>query len=70
MPLFEFICNECGTSFEKLVRVSASQADVLCPSCKSNKTQKLLSGFAVSSTSGSAGSSFAASAANCAPGGT
>ncbi|MFN8444687.1 MAG: zinc ribbon domain-containing protein [Caldilineaceae bacterium] len=69
MPLFEFICNECGTSFEKLVRVSGSQADVLCPSCKSNKTQKLLSGFAVAS-SGGAGASVAASAANCAPGGT
>lgn len=70
MPLFEFICNECGTSFEKLIRISGPQTEVLCPACQSNKTQKLLSGFAVASSGGSAGSSFAASAANCAPSGT
>lgn len=69
MPLFEYSCTECGASFEKLIRSLGSQADVLCPSCNSSKTHKLMSGFAVSS-SGNAASSYAASAANCAPTGT
>jgi len=67
MPLFEFICEECQTTFEQLIRSGRSQNDVLCPTCQSKKTQKLLSGFAVSSGSSMTGS---VSAANCAPGGT
>ena len=66
MPLFEYSCAECGASFEKLIRSVGSQTEVLCPSCNSGKTQKLMSGFAVSSL-GSGPSSYAASAANCAP---
>ena len=70
MPLFEFTCNECGTRFEKLIRTPGSQSDVLCPSCHSNKTQKLLSGFAVTSAGSGGTSAYAATAANCSPGGT
>lgn len=69
MPLFEFTCTECGATFEKLIRTPSSQGAVLCPSCNSSNTQKLLSGFAVSAAGGG-GSAFAANAANCAPGGT
>ena len=32
MPIFEYLCDDCGTTFEKLVRNSASK-DVPCPSC-------------------------------------
>ena len=32
MPIFEYLCDDCGTEFEKLVRNRAS-TDVLCPSC-------------------------------------
>lgn len=67
MPLFEFICTECHTTFEQLMRTGRNQTEVVCPACKSAKTQKLLSGFAVAAGTSSAGS---VSAANCAPGGT
>ena len=33
MPIFEYLCEDCGTKFEKLVRNGASNGSVLCPSC-------------------------------------
>ena len=35
MPIFEYLCDDCGTKFEQLVRNRASN-DVLCPSCGEN----------------------------------
>ncbi|MCB0111232.1 MAG: zinc ribbon domain-containing protein [Caldilineaceae bacterium] len=67
MPLFEFKCTACGAVFEQLVRSTRNAQEVICPSCRSAETRKLLSGFAVAG--GSSGSTSSA-AANCAPGGT
>jgi putative FmdB family regulatory protein len=68
MPLFDFVCTNCGAHFEQLIRGSVQTAQaVVCPVCKSQETQKQLATFAVTGGS-SMGSS--ASAANCAPGGT
>ena len=57
MPLFEYICEECGQSFEKLVR--GSTTTILCPGCNSEKVTKQISTFASrisgGSQSGSAG---------------
>jgi putative FmdB family regulatory protein len=33
MPIFEYLCDDCGTKFEKLVR---NGDQVLCPSCGEN----------------------------------
>jgi putative FmdB family regulatory protein len=66
MPLFEFKCAECGAIFEQLIRSTRNSLEIVCPSCKSTETQKLLSGFAVAGGSTAIG----ASAADCAPGGT
>ena len=30
MPIFEYLCDDCGTKFEKLIR---NGDKVLCPSC-------------------------------------
>ena len=43
MPLFEFVCRECGHRFETLVlgtRVAT------CPACASTMLEKLVSSFA------------------------
>jgi putative FmdB family regulatory protein len=52
MPLFEFKCRECGTTFEKIVPTSTSK--VACKKCESSKVDKLLSVFAVGASSRSA----------------
>lgn len=49
MPLFEFKCRECGTTFEKIV--PSSTTAVVCKECESPKVEKLLSVFAVASSS-------------------
>lgn len=45
MPIFEYLCEDCGTKFEKLVRSSSSDA-VLCPSCGQSHLAQQLSTFA------------------------
>lgn len=67
MPLFEYICDECETTFEKLVRSSTTQSDIICPTCSSGHVHKKLSTFATSTGASSGGGS---SAASCSTGGT
>lgn len=40
MPIYEYRCDECGTTFEKLVR---GRGAITCPDCGSSSLQKLLS---------------------------
>ena len=47
MPLFEYRCEKCGEEFEFLERHSSPKAS--CPSCGSEKLEKLISRAAVSS---------------------
>jgi len=48
MPIFEYLCDDCGTKFEKLVRNRASN-DVLCPSCGESHLTTQFSTFAAHS---------------------
>ena len=50
MPIFEYLCDDCGTKFEKLVRNRAS-TDVLCPSCGESRVTTQLSTFAAHASS-------------------
>ena len=45
MPIYEYRCQDCGTRFEKLVRNSAAEAELACPSCGENRLQQELSTF-------------------------
>jgi putative FmdB family regulatory protein len=54
MPLYEYRCADCETSFERLVR-SWTEA-VTCPSCDSALVEKQLSTFALAGPSGAGGS--------------
>ena len=68
MPIYEFVCDDCGNPFEALV-FGFSTVNMKCPDCESDKIKKKISTFAVNS-SASAGSSFNASAAACSTGST
>jgi putative FmdB family regulatory protein len=49
MPIFEYLCEDCGNKFEKLVRRSASENDangVNCPSCGQEHLKQQFSTFA------------------------
>jgi putative FmdB family regulatory protein len=47
VPLYEYVCRDCGAGFEKLVRRFGDDVD--CPSCASPAVEKQLSVFAVAS---------------------
>ena len=50
MPIFEYICKDCGKFFERIVPRHDSKTD--CPHCSSSKVEKQLSVFAVAGSSG------------------
>ncbi len=59
MPLFEYLCQDCGKEFERIVPRHDSPAD--CPGCASVRVEKQLSVFAVAgsgSPSGDTSDSF------------
>lgn len=49
MPIFEYACNACGHQFEFLQLPAATTAPS-CPACQSPDLERLLSGFAMSTT--------------------
>ena len=63
MPIFEYRCEECGSTFEKLVRRSDAAA-VACPSCGQTHLKQQFSTFAAP-----ANSSPASNAGPSCPGG-
>ncbi len=67
MPIFEFVCQDCGTPFEELVRSSNAVGEVSCPFCGSTQVTKQISVFA-STVAGSARSFSDSSTATCNPG--
>jgi putative FmdB family regulatory protein len=59
MPIYEYVCADCRSKFEKLVRRWGDAVD--CPGCGSAAVEKQLSTFAVASS----GSASASSAEGC-----
>jgi len=47
MPIFEFVCGDCGNEFEELVM--SRSAEVSCPKCASSRVNKMMSVCAVKS---------------------
>ncbi len=43
MPIFEYLCEDCGTKFEKLVRNGST--DLACPKCGETHLAQQLSTF-------------------------
>jgi putative FmdB family regulatory protein len=62
MPINEYICDDCGEPFEKVVRLSDREELPACPECASNHTQKK-----ISKISGLSNFSSGSASSNCAP---
>jgi putative FmdB family regulatory protein len=46
MPIYEFVCAQCGRKFRKLVGVVAQAAPPQCPRCQSTDLNRQISRFA------------------------
>jgi putative FmdB family regulatory protein len=64
MPLYEYICSDCGNEFDKMVRFSEADQIQVCPSCQSQETRKKISKIAAFSLSSDG---YSSSASNCIP---
>lgn len=60
MPIYEFMCADCGQPFEKLVLSTSKAVEVSCPTCQSQNVTKKISSFA-SKLSGGGTYSFSSS---------
>jgi putative FmdB family regulatory protein len=55
MPIYEYDCQSCKKTFEKLVKSMSSKDKPACPDCGSKQTSRKLSAFAaVASSAGTA----------------
>ncbi len=71
MPIYEYICDDCKTEFEKIV--INKQQEIACPKCASKKAAIQLSVFATtangSSASTKSSTSFSGGGGSCCGGG-
>lgn len=54
MPLYEYICRECGHAFEVLQRIGERGDDLRCPACGQFGAERQLSTFAGHASGGGA----------------
>lgn len=45
MPLYDYLCRQCGATFEKLRRMQDADEDLTCPRCESSNVERMLSTF-------------------------
>jgi putative FmdB family regulatory protein len=50
MPIFEYACEECGTTFERLTLRPQVAVPTPCPQCGSTQTTKVFSTFSTQSS--------------------
>ncbi len=62
MPIYEYTCPDCQTSFEKRVSMSARQSPQDCPTCSGQARRIEISRFAVGGAGAGAGGGFDGSA--------
>lgn len=59
MPIYEYLCDDCETRFEKIV--INRQQEIACPKCASKKASIQLSVFATANGNGAPAKSSAPS---------
>ena len=46
MPIYEYRCEKCGITFERLRKLREADQPVACPRCESDETRRVVSSFA------------------------
>ena len=61
MPIYEYCCKQCGSKFEKLVKLSTKTSEIECPRCGAQRAEKTVSLFGTTGNTSSGGPSLGAS---------
>lgn len=48
MPIYEYVCKDCGERFSLLQGINATEKDTQCPKCSSGQVKKVISAFCCS----------------------
>jgi putative FmdB family regulatory protein len=67
MPIYEYICQDCGEKYDKFVRSSLAKIELKCPKCGGTQGKKALSVFGVRGGSSTSEFAAASNAAACGP---
>ena len=67
MPIYEYVCEDCQTQFEKIV--INKQQEISCPKCSSKKATIQLSVFATAGSNSPSSGSASGSGGSCCGGG-
>lgn len=65
MPIYEYLCDDCQTPYEKLVM--SSKSPIACPKCGSKKHTQQFSKFSTTNSSSSSASSSDSSPSSSGP---
>ncbi|OGN96355.1 MAG: hypothetical protein A2Z71_07225 [Chloroflexi bacterium RBG_13_50_21] len=68
MPIFEYVCADCGKPFEKLVLNTSKIGEVSCPTCASQNITRKISTIASRLSGGSSFSFGSPSSSGCSSG--
>ncbi|MBN2119796.1 MAG: zinc ribbon domain-containing protein [Candidatus Omnitrophica bacterium] len=51
MPLYTYICKNCGEKFDLLIGVTAEKTELKCKKCKSKNIEKTYAAFSMGKSS-------------------
>ena len=57
MPIFTYVCKQCGENFDLLIGVTSEIVELECRKCGSKNIEKTLSSFSVGNSGGNSSSS-------------
>ncbi|OQX80470.1 MAG: hypothetical protein B6D56_05000 [Candidatus Omnitrophica bacterium 4484_70.1] len=67
MPLYTYVCKDCGTKFDLLIGVTSEKTKLECSKCGSKNIEKTFGVAAVRSSGGKSGSSDTTPSAGTCP---
>jgi putative FmdB family regulatory protein len=65
MPIYEYLCEDCGSKFEKLIRRQADTESLACPACGQSHLNQELSTFSARANGAASGSNRSAEMPSC-----
>jgi len=65
MPIYSYVCKDCGHKFDLLVGVTKDKVDLKCEKCGSENIEKRFSAFSVGSSESNLSSGPSCSTGTC-----
>jgi putative FmdB family regulatory protein len=71
MPIYDYLCKDCNSTYDVFHKVREIEEDIVCPSCNSRKHTRLLSApnVAVGGSATSSNADFSSAPSCDTPGG-